>query len=62
MFIHIFLLFMKKELIEKELLKKRLQKMNENKLSFPFDISERELNLTLEMAINKTFRDNGLLE
>ena len=53
---------MKKELIEKKLLKKRLQKMNENKLSFPFDISERELNLTLEMAINKTFRDNGLLD
>ena len=53
---------MLKEDIEKELLKRRLRKMqglNERK---GFSINEDELKLTLGMAIEKTLKDNGLLD
>lgn len=54
-----------KEDIEKELLKRRLKKaqsLNESKPIKQLSINEEELVLTLEMAIEKTLIDNGLLD
>jgi hypothetical protein len=53
---------MLKEDIEKELLKRRLRKMQDLNECKGFSINEDELKLTLGMAIEKTLKDNGLLD